>query len=113
VANAILMSSITPDELAALLRSTEPPALLDVRESDENAFCAIAGSRLMPISELGERFAELEDWKDRDVVVYCHHGVRSAHAIAFLRGQGFRRLTNLVGGIDRWSLEVDPAMPRY
>jgi hypothetical protein len=63
------MSSITPDELAALLRSTEPPALLDVRESDENAFCAIAGSRLMPISELGERFAELEDWKDRDVVV--------------------------------------------
>lgn len=107
------MSSISPTELAAKLRSPEPPALLDVREADENAFCSIVGSRLMPLSELGERFGELGDWKDRDVVVYCHHGVRSAHAIAFLRGQGFRRLTNLVGGIDRWSAEVDPAVPRY
>ena len=107
------MSSLSPAELAVRLREPSPPSLLDVREAEEHAFCALPDSRLMPLSELGERAEELTDWKDRDVVVYCHHGVRSSHAIAYLRSLGFTRLTNLSGGIDRWSLEVDPGTPRY
>ena len=107
------MSSISPTVLAARLREPTPPHLLDVREAEENAFCALSGSTLLPLSELAERAGELSAWKEQDIVVYCHHGVRSAHAIAFLRGQGFTRLMNLSGGIDRWSSEVDPLIPRY
>jgi rhodanese-related sulfurtransferase len=105
--------TISPAELAAQLDSGTPPRLLDVREAEEHAFCALPNSRLVPLSEFMEHVEELADWRDQDVVVYCHHGVRSAHAIALLRPLGFTRLRNLSGGIDRWSLEVDPAVPRY
>ena len=107
------MSSISPTELAARLGSPLPPRLLDVREAEEHAFCALPGTVLVPLSELQERAGEIAGWKDEEVVVYCHHGVRSAHAIGFLRGLGFAKLTNLSGGIDRWSVEVDPRTPRY
>ncbi len=102
-----------PSELAERLRSPNPPRLLDVREVEEHAFCALSGSTLLPLSELAERTEDIAGWKDAEVVVYCHHGVRSAHAIGFLRSQGFTRLSNLAGGIDRWSTDVDPAIPRY
>lgn len=105
--------TISPADLAAQLRTENPPRLLDVRESEEHAFCALPNSRLAPLSELMEHVEELADWRDQEVVVYCHHGVRSAHAIALLRPLGFTRLKNLSGGIDRWSQEVDPAVPRY
>lgn len=104
---------MTPSELAEALRSPNPPRLLDVREAEEHAFCALPGSTLLPLSELAERIEDIAGWKDAEVVVYCHHGVRSAHAIGFLRSQGFTRLSNLTGGIDRWSTDVDPAVPRY
>ena len=107
------MSSVTPAQLAVQLGSDSPPALLDVRNPGEHAYAALPGSRLIPLGELAERIDELEDWRERDVVVYCHHGIRSAHAIAFLRTQGFGRLANLSGGIDRWSEEVDTTLPRY
>lgn len=105
--------TVTPTELAERLRSESPPHLLDVREENEHAHCALLGSRLLPLSELAERVEELADWRTAEVVVYCHHGVRSAHAIGFLRQLGFQCLLNLSGGIDRWSLEVDPSIPRY
>lgn len=105
--------TVTPTDLAERLRSAAPPCLLDVREEQEHAFCALPGSRLLPLSELAERAGELDDWRGVEVVVYCHHGVRSAHAIGYLRQLGFQRLVNLSGGIDRWSLEVDPSVPRY
>ncbi len=104
---------MTPSELAERLRSPNPPHLLDVREAEEHAFCALPGSVLVALSELQERAGDIVAWKDDEIVVYCHHGVRSAHAIGFLRGLGFTKLTNLGGGIDRWSVEVDPAVPRY
>lgn len=107
------MNRVTPAELSERLRSTEPPVLLDVREPEEHSLCALPGSRLIPLADLPERVGELADWKDRDLVVYCHHGVRSAHAIGFLHSAGFAHLTNLSGGIDRWSLEVDSSLPRY
>lgn len=107
------MRSVTPAELAKQLGSPGAPRLLDVREAGEHAFCALPDSRLLPLSELGDRADELDDWRDSDVVVYCHHGVRSAHAIAYLESLGFTKLSNLTGGIDRWSDEVDPSLPRY
>lgn len=105
--------TITPESLAARLTEPTPPALLDVRQPEEHVFCALPGSRLIPLDELPARADELADWQDREIVVYCHHGIRSAHAIALLRHLGFQRLVNLTGGIDRWSRDVDPLLPRY
>ncbi len=102
-----------PAELAVWLKDGTAPAILDVREQVEHDFCSLSGSRLVPLGELAERVHELADWREREIVVYCHHGVRSAHAITLLRQFGFKRLTNLSGGIDRWSLEVDRNLPRY
>jgi adenylyltransferase/sulfurtransferase len=105
--------TLSPSELSQRLQSASPPRLLDVREPEEHAYCALPDSRLLPLSELIERLEELQDWRDEEIVVYCHHGVRSTHAIAHLRQAGFSRLWNLSGGIDRWSREVDPTVPLY
>jgi sulfur-carrier protein adenylyltransferase/sulfurtransferase len=59
------------------------------------------------------RVDEIDDWKNHEVVVYCHHGIRSGNAIAQLRAIGFTNLHNLSGGIDRWTSEVDPSLPKY
>ncbi len=107
------MNQITPTQLAERLEQPAPPVLLDVRELEEHNFVALPGSTLIPLGELEDRSHEIDSWKAREIVVYCHHGVRSMHAIAFLNSQGFQRLLNLAGGIDRWSLEVDSAAPRY
>lgn len=104
---------IEPTDLAGRLASPTPPRLLDVREPEEHGLVALPGSRLIPLGQLAERAEELDDWRNEDIVVYCHHGIRSQHGIAILRHAGFQRLLNLRGGIDRWSLEIDPALPRY
>ena len=104
---------ISPRELAEKLKSTAPPHLLDVRQPEEHAFVALPNSTLIPLGDLMMRAEEIEDWKDEEVVVYCHHGIRSLHAISQLRAMGFSKLQNLAGGIDRWTNEVDPALPRY
>jgi adenylyltransferase/sulfurtransferase len=87
--------------------------LLDVREPGEFMRARIEGSTLIPLGELEERLAELRDWREKLVVVHCHHGGRSAKACALLGRAGFVRATNLTGGIDAWSLTVDPDVPRY
>ena len=104
---------MTPSELAAKLQSPNPPRLLDVRQPDEHALVSLPNSTLIPLGELSARADEIEDWKDEEVVVYCHHGIRSANAIAQLRAIGFMNLHNLSGGIDRWTTEIDPRLPRY
>ena len=104
---------ISPMELAEQLSSDHPPRLLDVREPEEQALAALPGSLLIPLGELAVRVDEIGDWKSEEIVVYCHHGIRSLNAIAQLRHFGFERLRNLAGGIDRWSVDVDPQMPRY
>lgn len=85
--------------------------VLDVRETYEHEIGRIEGSVLIPLGQIPERATELD--RDILIVAQCHHGVRSAQAVAFLRQQGFARVTNLAGGIDAWSLEVDPSVPRY
>lgn len=107
------MSQIRPQELAAWLRSEHPPRLLDVRQPEENALVALPNSTLIPLGELFQRAEEIEGWKNEDVVVYCHHGIRSLNAIGQLKHLGFLKLHNLAGGIDRWTSEVDPSLPRY
>lgn len=104
---------ISPGELAEKLKSPTPPHLLDVRELEENQFVALPNSTLIPLGELMFRVDELDAWKDEEIVVYCHHGIRSLNAIAQLKYCGFTKLQNLAGGIDRWSLEVDSKAPRY
>jgi len=107
------MDSITAPELARRLKSDAPPRLLDVRRPEEFAIAALPRAKLVPLDTLPASIEELASWRDLETVVYCHHGVRSAHAINWLATQGFSKLLNLTGGIDRWSLEVDPALPRY
>ena len=104
---------ISPAELADQLKSSNPPKLLDVREVEENQFVALPGSTLIPLGELAMRVDEIEEWKDEEIVVYCHHGIRSLNAIGQLKHFGFTKLRNLAGGIDRFSTNVDPSLPRY
>jgi adenylyltransferase/sulfurtransferase len=104
---------ISASELAALRARGEDFLLLDVRNPDEWRRARIEGAQLVPLGELESRLAELSDWKERRVIAHCHHGARSARACELLAAAGFTDLTNLVGGIDAWSLTVDPAVPRY
>jgi adenylyltransferase/sulfurtransferase len=102
---------ITPPELKALLESTAPPLVLDVRNPEEIAICRIAGSTVIPLPELPSRLGELDC--TASIVVHCKSGARSAKAITLLEASGFSRLKNLKGGILGWIKEVDPSLPTY
>ena len=102
---------ITPSELKERIEGGDELLLIDVREPEEHAVAAIEGARLLPLSLFNE-WADTLD-AERETVVICHHGIRSAQVCAFLARQGFKKLRNLSGGIDRWSCEVDPGVPRY
>jgi len=104
---------MTPRELAVKLQSSQPPRLLDVRQPEEHALVSLPNSTLIPLGELLSRVDEIETWRDEEVVVYCHHGIRSAQAVAQLRAMGFMNVENLSGGIDRWTDDVEPTLPRY
>ncbi|MGH9380455.1 MAG: molybdopterin-synthase adenylyltransferase MoeB [Thermoanaerobaculia bacterium] len=102
---------IAPDELRTRLAEPAPPIVLDVRTPQEHAIARLDGAVHIPLQELPRRFDELP--RGRDLVVHCHHGPRSTQAVSFLRAQGFSGARNLAGGIDAWSREVDPTIPRY
>lgn len=100
-------------EVASRLRSDSPAlVLLDVREPWEIAKASIAGSRNIPMGELPSRaLRELDP--EEEIVVVCHSGVRSLKTTVWLRNQGFEKVQSLRGGIDAWSREIDPQVPRY
>ena len=100
-------------DVTQLLDGERDFLLLDCREPVEHEIGTIVGARLLPMSEIEIRHVELADQRDSHVVVYCHHGVRSAQVATWLRQQGFVRAQSMVGGIDQWSVEIDPAVPRY
>ncbi len=106
-------AEMSASELGAALDRGDDFLLLDVREKDEFETAAISGSLLLPLGELPDRIAELSAWKGRPVVAHCHKGGRSAKACKLLLDAGFADVTNLVGGIDAWSLTVDSETPRY
>ena len=102
---------LTPSELAGRLRGSDTPQLVDVREPWEWNVARLPGAILVPLS----RFEALAPTLDasRETIVYCHHGSRSLAAALQLEASGFTRIGHLEGGIDRWSTDVDPALPRY
>jgi rhodanese-related sulfurtransferase len=102
---------ITPVALDALLKSDEPPVVLDVREAWEIEICALPGSVSIALGHLGERWADVP--ADRRVVVVCHHGMRSLQATMFLRSRGRNRTINLAGGLDAWARTIDRSMAVY
>jgi len=104
---------VSASDVRDALTAREDFLLLDVREPDEYATAHIEGARLLPLGELPDRLAEIAAWKDRRVVVHCKTGGRSAKACRLLQDAGFADVSNLVGGIDAWSLTVDPEVPRY
>ena len=102
---------VTVEEARRLLAGPNPPMLIDVREADEHAICRIEVARLIPMNTVPARLAEIP--QDMPVLVQCHHGGRSMKVTQFLRGKGYARVSNVKGGIDAWSLKVDPKVPRY
>jgi rhodanese-related sulfurtransferase len=106
----LVMTDISPHELKTRLDRRDPVVLLDVREAWETALCRLENATHIPIEEIEFRTAELEPGDE--IVVYCHHGVRSAAVAEFLRGQGFKAV-NLAGGLDQWARSIDPRMKRY
>ena len=109
-----LEDRITPRAAFKRLQSGNPLFVLDVREPSEAAVAKLPQSTLIPLGDLPRRAEmELGQRRSEEVVVLCHHGVRSAVAADWLRRHGFKRVKNLEGGIERWSAEVDPSIPRY
>ena len=108
-----MIADVEPASLAAWRRDAgrESPIVLDVREPWEVALCRIDDSIAVPLQALPQAIDRLP--RDRDIVVVCHHGVRSAHAAQWLARAGFARVHNLRGGIAAWADKVEPSMPRY
>ena len=106
-----MLREISPRELKQLLDRGEEVVVVDVREGEELALAAVPGARHIPMRDIPARLGELE--RDREIVVLCHHGIRSARVAQFLAQRDFPRVANLVGGIDAWSTTVDPKVPRY
>jgi monothiol glutaredoxin len=104
------VEQISPEDLKALLESEESFELLDVRTPAERAIAAIEGSRLLDQALHDELM--LGD-RNTPLVFQCHHGMRSQAAAEHFQRAGFRRLYNLQGGIDAWSIQIDPSVPRY
>lgn len=99
-------------ELKMKLENGDQFRLIDVREPSEHRVARIEGSELKPLGQIMSWHQELSD-RDQEIVIMCHHGMRSDRACQFLAAQGFTRVSNLQGGIDAWSLRVDNNIPRY
>lgn len=102
---------ITPRDVKSRLDRGEKFLLVDVRQQWEYDACRIEGAKLVPLGSIPENLALFE--QAEDVVVYCHHGMRSLDAAAWLHSQGVTGARSLAGGIERWSLEIDSTVPRY
>lgn len=102
---------IEPGELKLRLDRGEPLLLVDCREPHEFAICHLPGAKLVPMAEVPANLALFAS--AAEVVIYCHHGIRSLNVTAWLRAQGIEGVRSLAGGMERWSLEIDSSVPRY
>lgn len=103
-----------PRDIQRRLDSGEKLFLIDVREPAEFQLARISGARLIPMRTVPAELQQLDALTDQGtLIVYCHHGVRSLNVANWLREQGVGRCQSMAGGIDRWSLEIDPSVPRY
>ena len=96
-----------------LLKSEQPPLLIDCRELNEYTHCRIDGATLVPLSNFRGSAESEFSAEDAPAIIYCHHGVRSLNAVFYLREQGFSHTYSMAGGIDQWSLLIDPDVVRY
>ena len=106
-----VMKEITPEELKSSMDTGNIPALLDVRETWEYEICHIDNSVNISMSQIPARMTELNP--DQEIVVICHHGMRSLQVANYLQSHGYTNISNLVGGIDAWVRTVDPSMTQY
>ena len=107
-----MVEDVAPSNVAGRLKETPGKLLLlDVREPWERELAVIEPSVHIPMNEIADRASELP--KDREIVVYCHGGTRSAMVAGYLEHNGFASVANLAGGIEAWSVDVDPKVPRY
>lgn len=104
--------NITALELKARLDRGNSLRLIDVREADEWAVARLPQAELIPLSQFQQRAVQ-ELSPDENIILYCHHGMRSGRAQGYLKAQGYANVLNLTGGIDAWALQVDPTMKRY
>ena len=102
---------VTVTELAKEIEANPDIVLVDVREAHELRIAMIDGSVHIPLQTIPQRLSDLDP--EKEIVTICHTGVRSFHAMSFLRKNGFSKVRSLRGGIDAWSVQVDPSVPRY
>jgi adenylyltransferase/sulfurtransferase len=102
---------MSPQELKRRMDAGEPFELIDVREPFEYEIARIDGAKLIPLGEIAERLDELE--REQPIIAHCHSGMRSAQAVQLLQQRGFAKVYNLEGGIDAWSEQIDPDVPKY
>jgi rhodanese-related sulfurtransferase len=104
--------NLSTDDVKAKLDAGETFRLIDVREPEEHATAQIAGAELLPLSQARDWIDTLPP--DAEIVFFCHHGGRSQQIAQYVTSQlGFRNVANMVGGIEEWSLRIDPQVPRY
>lgn len=105
---------VTPQAAKAALTDSKQSILIDVREPAEWALAHIEGAELISMGSIPAELQKLEGLSDAgDLLILCHHGVRSLQVTLWLRGKGIENCFSVAGGIDRWSAEVDPTVPRY
>ncbi|HEX5790342.1 MAG TPA: rhodanese-like domain-containing protein [Luteolibacter sp.] len=113
--DAELTMEVSVEQVASWfgLPADERPCLLDCREAAELDICRIEGSEWLPLGEVPQSFERLKTLAQRGIVVYCHHGMRSMHATAFMRARGIDQSFSMAGGIEEWARCIDRAMERY
>lgn len=109
------MKEITSEDLCSLMDESGERSyrLIDVREQDEFDICKLKNAELLPLSSFAETALKRLAGEKRPIILYCHHGMRSANATQWLMQKGFDNVINLTGGIDAWALTIEPTMARY
>lgn len=107
------IAEISVSELKNKLDAGEDFLFLDVREPFESQIAKIPGAQLAPLGKIEESAGQFSEYKNKEIVAHCHHGGRSRRALEILKSKGFKKLKNVSGGIDDWSLKIDPSVPRY
>jgi rhodanese-related sulfurtransferase len=110
---SIAPMEITPREVKRRLDAGEQLRLIDVREPREYQTARLDGAELIPMRDIPAALARLDDPDGAPLIVICHHGVRSLQVVNWLREQGVAGCQSMTGGIERWSREIDPSVPRY
>lgn len=107
------MLEITVEDVKAKLDGGEPLHLLDVREAQELSICSLEGAEHIPMMSLFLGLKKTAADQEAELIVICHHGIRSLEAAQFLQMQGFKNVKSMSGGVEAWATSIDPKMARY